>query len=71
MGDAVVKYLSEITRVEWIAYRQIEVTETTDKEPRFLRGLYRSPSDAKQAGIDFDLFIKSARASQQFDNEKK
>ncbi len=45
------KKYSEITHAEWIVYRWIEVTEQTDDESRFIRGLQRPLDEAmKLAG---------------------
>lgn len=48
------KKLSEITRVEWIGIRWLEIEQFGEEERTFLHNGFRTPDEAAQAREDWD-----------------
>lgn len=48
MNEPIVKTLSEITRLEWITWRWIELTDLFSDERTFVRGHLSTPNEAAE-----------------------
>jgi hypothetical protein len=60
------KKLSEITRIEWIKYQWIDVTQMGDEERMMLQGFLRTPDESYQAMEEWDTVAQEVSPT---DNE--
>jgi hypothetical protein len=59
VADAIIRYIDEINRPEWIIWEWVECTEFWEEKRKYIRGIMRPIEDAPKAAEQFDIWIKA------------